>query len=98
MYPTLYHAVLDVFGISIPAFKIVMMFGFFVALAFLAASWVITLEFKRLEEEGVLKSIQKKVSQPNIVRELITNGFLGFVIGFKLVFLALNFSAFSDNP
>ena len=98
MYPTLYHAVLDVFGISIPAFKIVMMFGFFVALAFLAASWVITLEFKRLEEEGVLKSIEKKVSQPNIVRELITNGFLGFVIGFKLVFLALNFSALSDNP
>ena len=98
MYPTLYHAVLDFFGISIPAFKIVMMFGFFVALAFLAASWVITLEFKRLEEEGVLKSIQKKVSQPKIARELITNGFLGFVIGFKLVFLALNFSALSDNP
>ena len=98
MYPTLYHAVLDVFGISIPAFKIVMMFGFFVALAFLAASWVITLEFKRLEKEGVLQSIKKKVSKPNLTCELFTNGLVGFLIGFKIIYLVFNFSDLSDNP
>ena len=98
MYPTLYHAVLDLFGVSIPGFKIVMMFGFFVALAFLAASWVITLEFKRLEKEGVLKSVQKKIAKPNITRELITNGLVGFLIGFKIIYLVLNFSDLSDNP
>ena len=98
MYPTLYHAVLDLFGVSIPGFKIVMMFGFFVALAFLAASWVITLEFKRLEKEGVLKSVQKKIAKPNLTRELITNGLVGFLIGFKIIYLVLNFSDLSDNP
>lgn len=98
MYPTLYHAVLDLFGVSVPAFKIVMMFGFFVALAFLAASWVITLEFKRLEKDGVLKSVQKKVEKPNLIRELITNGLVGFLIGFKIIHLGLNFSDLSDNP
>ena len=102
MYPTLYHAffqsILDLFGVSIPGFKIVMMFGFFVALAFLAASWVITLEFKRLEKEGILKSVQKKIAKPNLTRELITNGLVGFLIGFKIIYLVLNFSDLSDNP
>jgi hypothetical protein len=61
MYPTLYHAVLDLFGVSIPGFKIVMMFGFFVALAFLAASWVITLE--AIREGRGFKICPKKNSQ-----------------------------------
>ncbi len=54
MYPTLYDAVLDIFGISIPAFKILMMLVFFVALAFLVTSWVMTLAIQRQEAYGTL--------------------------------------------
>jgi len=98
MYPTLYHAVLDLFGISIPIFKIVMMFGFFVALAFLAGNWVLTKEMKRFESEGVLKSSEQLKRQPNMISEYITNGLVGFIIGYKLVYLGLNFSELSSNP
>lgn len=98
MYPTLYDAILDIFGISIPAFKIVMMFGFWVAIAFLAANWVMTLEMKRYEKEGKISAAQRLKSAPNALVEYITSGFIGFLFGFKLVYLALNFGQHADNP
>jgi phosphatidylglycerol:prolipoprotein diacylglycerol transferase len=98
MYPTLYDAVLDLFGLSIPPFKIVMMFGFFVALAFLAANWVMTLEFKRKEALGEVKAFQKPVEKPNAVWEYISAAIIGFIFGFKIIYLALNFSELSANP
>ena len=98
MYPTLYDAVLDIFGISIPAFKIVMMFGFFVALAFLVASWVMTLEFKRYEKEGKVSAFQKAIDKPNIAWEYLSSALVGFIFGFKIVHLVLNFSQLSGNP
>ena len=67
MYPTLYDAILDIFGISIPAFKIVMMFGFWVAVAFLAANWVMTLELKRYEKEGKISARKLPKVAPNPV-------------------------------
>jgi prolipoprotein diacylglyceryltransferase len=98
MYPTLYDAVLDIFGISIPAFKLVMMFGFFVALAFLAASWVMTLEVKRYEAEGKIKAFEKAIAKPNLAWEFISNILIGFIVGYKLVYLGLNFGDIADNP
>jgi phosphatidylglycerol:prolipoprotein diacylglycerol transferase len=98
MYPTLYDAILDIFGISIPAFKIVMMFGFWVAVAFLAANWVMTLELKRYEKEGKISARKLPKVAPNPVIEYITNGIIGFIFGFKLVYLAFNFSKHAGNP
>ncbi len=98
MYPTLYDAFLDLFGLNIPFLKIVMTFGFFVALAFLAANWVMILELKRKEKQGVLSAFQKKIEATNPVVEYFTNALIGFLIGWKLVYLASNFSALSDNP
>lgn len=98
MYPTLYDAVLDIFGISIPAFKIVMMFGFFVALAFVAANCAMTQEVKRYEAEGKIKPFQKAIAKPNLAWEYISNVLIGFLVGFKLVYLVFNFSEISDNP
>jgi phosphatidylglycerol:prolipoprotein diacylglycerol transferase len=98
MYPTLYDAVKDLFGLEIPAFKIVMMFGFFVALAFLAANWVMTLELKRREKTGELKPIEKPVAALNPVTEYITNGIIGFLFGFKILYMVFNFSDIAANP
>ena len=42
MYPNLYYAFRDLFGIEITGLRFVNSFGFFVALAFLFAAWVLT--------------------------------------------------------
>jgi hypothetical protein len=39
MYPNLYYAVKDLFGLEVPFLKVVNSFGFFVALSFLTAAW-----------------------------------------------------------
>ena len=98
MYATLYHAVLDIFGISVPFFKIVMMFGFFVALAFLAANWVMTLDMKRYEEEGVIKAFQRPIPKPNVSWEYISSILIGFLFGYKVIHLLLNLGTLADNP
>jgi phosphatidylglycerol:prolipoprotein diacylglycerol transferase len=61
MYPTLYDLVLDLFGLSIPPFRLVQSFGMMVALAFLAASWDLKSELKRKEGLGLLAPVKKKV-------------------------------------
>jgi prolipoprotein diacylglyceryl transferase len=98
MYATLYHAIKDLFGIEIEFFKIVMMFGFFVALAFLAANWVMTLELKRYEAEGKIKSFQRLVTEPNNLVDYITSGLIGFLLGFKVINLLFNLGDYSSNP
>lgn len=47
MYPTLYHAVLDLFGLDIPLLGYCYSYGFFVGLAFLLAVLLFRSEFKR---------------------------------------------------
>lgn len=98
MYPTIYDAFLDLFGVSVPFLKIVMTFGFFVAIAFIAGNWAMTSEFKRREKEGEISAIQKAYKEPSIWMEYLSNALIGFVLGWKLVYMALNFSAISSNP
>ena len=52
MYPNIYFALKDIFGIDLPGFKLVNSFGFFVALAFLICAWVLTLELRRKQQQG----------------------------------------------
>ena len=58
MYPTISHLLFDLFGINIPL--PIQTFGFWVAIAFLAASYVITKELKRKEKEGHLTATTVK--------------------------------------
>lgn len=99
MYPNLYYAFQDLFGLSIPALKMLQSFGFFVALAFLAANYTFTLELKRKENEGkvfpyTIKFL-KGAKAPN--SELVTSAIIGLLIGFKLVYIAQNFNSFLDD-
>ena len=48
MYPTISHLIFDLSGFQIPL--PIQTFGFFVALAFLIASWLLSLELKRKEK------------------------------------------------
>ncbi|MEZ4738447.1 MAG: prolipoprotein diacylglyceryl transferase [Flavobacteriales bacterium] len=100
MYPTIYHALLDLTGLDLPGLKFLNSFGFFVALAFLFASWTLGLELRRMERGGLLRPVTRKVTigSPASPMELITSGLLGFFLGWKGLYLLLNFTASTADP
>ncbi|GAB4255692.1 MAG: hypothetical protein Kow0079_12590 [Vicingaceae bacterium] len=76
------------------------MFGFMVALAFLAANYFFKLELKRKEEEGLLKAFKEKViigEKPKPI-EIITNAVFGFLFGFKIVGMIQQYDLFVQSP
>ena len=87
MYPNLYYALNDWFGWEINAFKIFYTFGIFVALAFIVAAWVLTVELKRKEKLGLLKPREETITtgHPATFFELFINGLVGFIFGYKLI-------------
>lgn len=92
MYPTIYHALYDLLGVDWPWAKLLNSFGFFVALAFLTASYLLSLELKRKSTQGLFTPGKRKVvegGKPDWT-DIVTNGLLGFVIGWKFVFLFAN--------
>ncbi len=99
MYPTLYHAIADLFGIEIHFLKVVQSFGFFVALAFLIGSYFFAMEMKRKEALGLLHSSSTKilVGQKASIADLILSGLLGFALGYKILYIALDFTAFTND-
>lgn len=100
MYPNLYYAFKDLFGVEWTGLRFINSFGFFVALAFIAAAFVLNLELKRKEREGLLHAEDVKivVGKPASVSELITNFLLGFLLGFKILGLFLSDSTLKDDP
>lgn len=95
MYPTLYHFVYDVFGIdggAVQWMKIVNSFGLFVAIAFIFAHKLLVSEMKRMEANGSMKATQKKVTVGEAPRalDILSNALLGFILGYKFVYLFLN--------
>ena len=98
MYPTISHFIEDLFGVFIPL--PIQTFGFFVALAFLIASWTLSLELKRKEEEGILRVfIQDKiVGQKATTWQILSAAIIGFLIGFKLIEAVFYYGDFVTNP
>ncbi|MCW3464326.1 prolipoprotein diacylglyceryl transferase [Chitinophaga nivalis] len=99
MYPNLYYAVRDLLGIEFPLLKVFQTFGFFVAIAFLAAAYVLTLELKRHEKNGLLKGIPEKftIGLPASQGEIIGNAVVGFLLGYKILGLFLQWSVASQD-
>ncbi|HEY0031121.1 MAG TPA: prolipoprotein diacylglyceryl transferase family protein [Bacteroidia bacterium] len=99
MYPSLYYAVKDLLGADLPFLKMVQMFGFFVAIAFLISAYFWTKELKRKEAGGLLKVGSTKIlkGQKATTAELITSGLIGFLVGYKLLYIIFNFSAFTED-
>jgi len=87
MYPNLYYAFKDLFGVEWPGLKLINSFGFFVALSFIAGALVLTAELKRKSKEGLLTYKDEKVivGKPASVLELVLNFLLGFLFGYKLI-------------
>ena len=86
MYPNLYYAVKDWFGVEINAFKIFYTFGIFVAIAFIVGALFISKELKRKEKQGLLLPREETITvgKPISLIDVLLNGFIGFVFGYKL--------------
>jgi phosphatidylglycerol:prolipoprotein diacylglycerol transferase len=100
MYPNLYYAVKDLFGFDVKFLHFINSFGFFVALAFIAAAMALTHELKRKESEGLLEAedetiVVGKIASPG---ELLSNFILGFLLGYKIIGLFTSNSPLNQNP
>ena len=75
-------------------------FGFFVGMAFLTAGWILYIELKRKEKDGLLKSTKEKIliGAPVTLSELVMNGIVGFIIGFKVGGMIAGWGTFNENP
>lgn len=100
MYPNLYYAFRDLFGLELKALRFVNSFGFFVALAFLIAAWVLTKELKRKERIGLLgfQEVKIVVGKPASLADLLLNFVLGFILGFKILGLFLSKDPAAEDP
>src|SRR5687768_16077414 len=98
MYPSISDLLRDLFGINIPL--PIETFGFFVAISFLLAAYFLQRELKRKEQQGLLQPMHKKVltGAPPKTYEIILGGILVFLLGYKLLFVASNYTAFVDDP
>lgn len=100
MYPTLYHALYDLTGLDWPLLKFLNSFGFFVALAFIAAYLTLSWELQRKEKLGLVLPTTRKMLQgaPATTGELIIQGLVGFVIGWKGLYIVLHGSEVTQDP
>ncbi|MDD3876078.1 MAG: prolipoprotein diacylglyceryl transferase [Bacteroidales bacterium] len=98
MYPRVSDFIYDVFGVQIPI--PIQSYGLFVALAFIIAGYFLYLELKRKTKEGLLLPSKRKVlvGEKAKPKELIIAGIIGFLLGFKLLGIILNYTYFYDDP
>lgn len=99
MYPNLFYAFADLFGIELHFLKLVNSFGFFVAMAFLVASYILRKEFIRFTDNGWMKGSETTeiVGEKASVAELATQGVIGFIFGWKFLYLAINAGEIFDG-
>jgi phosphatidylglycerol:prolipoprotein diacylglycerol transferase len=97
MYATI-SELLKSFGINIAL--PIQTFGFFVAVAFLVAAWILTIELRRKEVLGQFKPSFRElvIGKPAGMTDFVTSGLLGFLIGFKAMYMVMNYAAFVDDP
>lgn len=88
MYPDFQYLLQSLLGTDMPEWlSIFKTFGFFVALAFLAAAWTLSLELKRKEKLGLLQPtvtttiVGKPLAPAELAWAIISGFFLGFKVG-----------------
>lgn len=97
MYPTLGHFFNAIFGTDI-VFPLPT-YGFLLASAFLSAYFVMRAELKRKWKAGVIPSVTEKTltGKGATSGDLLAYGFFGFLIGFKILGIILDYELFSKD-
>ncbi len=92
MYPNLYYVFKDWFGVEWKALSFLNTFGLMVAMGFVTAALILSSELQRKEKQGLLSPREEMimVGKPATLSELIINGLVGFLFGFKIFGLFFN--------
>lgn len=101
MYPDFHYLIEGLLGIDAPEWLgLFKTFGLFVALGFLAGSYLLAIDLKRKEKLGLLLPTYETVEtgHPASRSELIWSGLLGFLLGFKFGGIFGNWQEISPNP
>ena len=100
MYPNLYFAFKDLFGIDWKPLRFVNSFGFFVAISFILAAVFLTMELRRKSKQGLLfpTEMQVMVGRTASISELLLNFFLGFLLGYKILALFIMDNSATEDP
>ena len=87
MYPNLYYAFKDWFGVEWNGLSFLNTFGLMVAMGFVTAAIVLSKELQRKEKLGLLTPREEMivVGKPATWSELLINGFVGFLFGYKIL-------------
>ena len=98
-YPRITDWLFDVTSIDL-RFLPIYSYGFFVAMGFIVAAAIAAWEMRRREALGLFNYTTKTITTGEVPKPLdvLINALLGFVIGLKVVGIALDKEAFSFNP
>jgi len=98
MYPNLYYAFKDWFGVEWQGLSFLNTFGLMVAMGFVTAAIVLSKELQRKEKEGLLSPREEMITvgKPASFTDLILNAFVGFIFGYKILGLFFNKPADMD--
>lgn len=100
MYPNLYYAFKDLFGVEWTFLRFVNSFGFFVAVGFIVSAIVLANELRRKSKQGLFQptEMQVMVGQPASFVDLSLNFLLGFLLGYKILALFIMSSSATEDP
>jgi len=99
MYPGISDLLNDLFGTHFTA-SFPPSFGMLVAISFLLCAWTLSLELKRKEKLGLVNSYPQTsiVGKPASSSELFWNALFGFILGAKILFIAMRTDEFLTDP
>jgi prolipoprotein diacylglyceryltransferase len=98
MFPTLGYLISYLFGINVSiGFPT---FGLMVAISFILAAYTLGREMKRRQSLGQLNRvfIKETIGKPASKNELISNALIGFIFGYKIIYVVLKGGDFLANP
>lgn len=101
MFPDFEYLLEAIFNTDLPGWlSIFKTFGFFVAMAFLAAAYVLVKDMKRKEALGLLHPTYhtEVIGKPVTAAELAISGILGFVLGYKIGGFFGHWQEIAPNP